>query len=91
MEAACTKSFPPILDYKTEKYVLTKNRKVGVFLRLLHLGILCYIIGWVFLVKKGYQESDSDPHASVITKLKGSSVTKDPGNISKGCGMWQTL
>ncbi|XP_075034661.1 P2X purinoceptor 6 isoform X2 [Mixophyes fleayi] len=77
MEAVCTKSFPPLLDYKTEKYVLTKNRKIGVFHRLLHLGILCYIIGWVFIVKKGYQESDSDLHFAVITKLKGASVTKN--------------
>ncbi|KFV79690.1 P2X purinoceptor 6, partial [Struthio camelus australis] len=37
---------------------------------------------WVFLVKKGYQETDSAPHFSVITKLKGISVTevKDAGN-----------
>ncbi|KAM9330916.1 P2X purinoceptor 6 [Gastrophryne carolinensis] len=76
MEAVCTKSFPPILDYKTEKYVLTRNKKVGVLHRLLHLGILCYVIGWVFIVKKGYQESDSAPQFSIITKLKGSSFTK---------------
>ncbi|XP_068127740.1 P2X purinoceptor 6 isoform X2 [Hyperolius riggenbachi] len=33
--------------------------------------------GWVFIIKRGYQESDCDPHSSVITKIKGSSVTKD--------------
>ncbi|XP_044131773.1 P2X purinoceptor 6 isoform X1 [Bufo gargarizans] len=77
MEAACTKSFPPFLDYKTEKYVLTKNRKIGVFHRLLQLGVLCYIVGWVFIIKKGYQESDNDPHISVITKMKGASVSKN--------------
>uniref|UniRef100_A0A8C5Q214 P2X purinoceptor n=1 Tax=Leptobrachium leishanense TaxID=445787 RepID=A0A8C5Q214_9ANUR len=77
MDAACIKSCPPLLDYKTEKYVLTRNRRVGAFHRLLHLGIFCYTIGWVLVVKKGYQEIDSNPRFSVITKLKGVSVTKD--------------
>ncbi|KAM8961472.1 P2X purinoceptor 6 [Pelodytes ibericus] len=77
MDAACIKSCPPFLDYKTEKYVLTKNRKIGALHRLLHIGILCYIIGWVLVMKKGYQETDLHPYFSVITKLKGISVTKD--------------
>lgn len=33
------------LDYKTEKYVLTRNCWVGVFQRLLQLGVVAYVIG----------------------------------------------
>ncbi|XP_067162855.1 P2X purinoceptor 6 isoform X2 [Apteryx mantelli] len=71
-----------LLDYKTAKFALTRNRRVGLLHRLLQLGVLGYLLGWVFLVKKGYQETDSAPRVSVITKLKGISVTevKDAGN-----------
>ncbi|KAG9339775.1 hypothetical protein JZ751_022441 [Albula glossodonta] len=73
--AGCTNFFLSVFDYKTEKYVIAKNKKVGVLFRLFQLGVLAYIIGWVFLTKKGYQEKDDSIQSSVITKLKGVALT----------------
>uniref|UniRef100_A0A3Q1JLU8 P2X purinoceptor n=1 Tax=Anabas testudineus TaxID=64144 RepID=A0A3Q1JLU8_ANATE len=67
--------FLSLFDYKTEKYIVAKNRKVGLLYRLTQLTILGYIIGWVFLSKKCYQETDEAIQSSVMTKLKGVSVT----------------
>ncbi|GAB1300067.1 P2X purinoceptor 6 [Apodemus speciosus] len=55
---------------------MTRNCWVGVSQRLLQLGVVAYVIGWALLAKKGYQERDLDPQISVITKLKGVSVTQ---------------
>ncbi|XP_065707565.1 P2X purinoceptor 6 [Patagioenas fasciata] len=63
-----------LLDYKTAKFALTRNRRVGLLHRLLQLGVLGYLLGWVLLVRKGYQDTDRAPHAAVVTKLKGAAV-----------------
>ncbi|XP_061074209.1 P2X purinoceptor 5-like [Conger conger] len=67
--------FLSVFDYKTEKYVIAKNKKVGVLYRVVQLAIIGYIIGWVFLKKKGYQDTEESIQTSVITKLKGVSLT----------------
>ncbi|XP_022616967.1 P2X purinoceptor 5-like isoform X2 [Seriola dumerili] len=76
MAGSCLKGrFLSLFDYKTEKYIVAKNKKVGVLYRVIQLSIIGYIIGWVFVSKKGYQETDEAIQSSVITKLKGVSVT----------------
>uniref|UniRef100_A0A4W6CTC5 P2X purinoceptor n=1 Tax=Lates calcarifer TaxID=8187 RepID=A0A4W6CTC5_LATCA len=45
--------FLSLFDYKTEKYIVAKNKRVGILYRLIQLSIIGYIIGWVFLSKKG--------------------------------------
>ncbi|PNI12688.1 P2RX6 isoform 3, partial [Pan troglodytes] len=34
-----------LLDYKTEKYVMTRNWRVGALQRLLQFGIVVYVVG----------------------------------------------
>ena len=34
-----------LLDYKTEKYVMTRNGRVGALQRLLQLGVGVYVVG----------------------------------------------
>ncbi|XP_073473003.1 P2X purinoceptor 5 isoform X1 [Aquarana catesbeiana] len=67
--------FMSLFDYKTEKYVIAKNKKVGILFRVVQLSILAYLVGWVFVTKKGYQDTDTSIQSSVITKLKGVAFT----------------
>ncbi|XP_061559349.1 P2X purinoceptor 1 isoform X2 [Phycodurus eques] len=57
-------------EYETPRQVLVRNRRVGVVCRLIQLGVLAYIIGWVFIYEKGYQSTDTAV-SSVFTKMKG--------------------
>ncbi|KAJ6656593.1 hypothetical protein lerEdw1_003480 [Lerista edwardsae] len=58
-------------NYETPKVIVVKNRNLGVIYRLVQLLILVYFIWYVFIIQKGYQESESGPESSVITKVKG--------------------
>uniref|UniRef100_H0XN94 P2X purinoceptor n=1 Tax=Otolemur garnettii TaxID=30611 RepID=H0XN94_OTOGA len=64
-----------LFDYKTEKYVVAKNKKVGLLYRLVQLIILAYLVIWVFVIKKGYQDVDTSLQSAVVTKVKGVAFT----------------
>ncbi|XP_056451577.1 P2X purinoceptor 1 isoform X1 [Gadus chalcogrammus] len=65
-------------EYETQRQVLVRNRRVGVVCRLIQLGVLGYIIGWVFIYEKGYQSTDTAV-SSVFTKMKGVGYTNRSG------------
>ncbi|KAG7471283.1 hypothetical protein MATL_G00122800 [Megalops atlanticus] len=83
--SGCKGFFLSAFDYKTEKYVIAKNKKVGVLYRVVQLAIIGYLIGWVFLTKKGYQETEESIQSSVITKLKGVTLTN---TTETGLHLW---
>nr|XP_057943766.1 P2X purinoceptor 1 isoform X2 [Doryrhamphus excisus] len=66
-------------EYETPRQVLVRNRRVGVVCRLIQLGVLAYIIGWVFIYEKGYQSTDTAV-SSVFTKMKGVGYTNVTGD-----------
>ncbi|XP_035523120.1 P2X purinoceptor 1 isoform X3 [Morone saxatilis] len=66
-------------EYETPRQVLVRNRRVGVVCRLIQLGVLAYIIGWVFIYEKGYQSSDTAV-SSVFSKMKGVGYTNVSGS-----------
>lgn len=84
MAGACLSFAWTLLDYKTEKFVIAKNKKVGILFRLIQLSVIGYLIGWVFLWKKGYQEKEEVVQSSVITKLKGVDLI----NTTSGPQIW---
>lgn len=55
---------------------LSVNLKLTCFLMLLtNAAACCVLCRWVFVVKKGYQDTDTSLQSSVITKLKGVAFT----------------
>uniref|UniRef100_A0A452QK21 P2X purinoceptor 2 n=1 Tax=Ursus americanus TaxID=9643 RepID=A0A452QK21_URSAM len=58
-------------DYETPKVIVVKNRRLGVVYRAVQLLILLYFVWYVFIVQKSYQDSETGPESSVITKVKG--------------------
>ncbi|NP_001297649.1 P2X purinoceptor 4 isoform 3 [Mus musculus] len=74
MAGCCSVLRAFLFEYDTPRIVLIRSRKVGLMNRVVQLLILAYVIGWVFVWEKGYQETDSVV-SSVTTKAKGVAVT----------------
>ncbi|XP_060026555.1 P2X purinoceptor 2 isoform X1 [Lagenorhynchus albirostris] len=58
-------------DYETPKVIVVKNRRLGIVYRTVQLLILLYFVWYVFIVQKSYQDRETGPESSVITKVKG--------------------
>ncbi|XP_055462142.1 P2X purinoceptor 2 isoform X2 [Psammomys obesus] len=71
---SCWSSF---WDYETPKVIVVRNRPLGFFHRTVQLLILIYFVWYVFLVQKSYQESETGPESSIITKVKGITMSED--------------
>ncbi|XP_015251356.1 PREDICTED: P2X purinoceptor 1 isoform X2 [Cyprinodon variegatus] len=65
-------------EYETPRQVLVRNKRVGLVCRFIQMGVLVYIIGWVFIYEKGYQSTDTAV-SSVFTKMKGVGYTNVSG------------
>ncbi|BFZ18372.1 hypothetical protein BsWGS_21410 [Bradybaena similaris] len=57
-------------EYDTPRIVHIRSKKVGIINRFIQLVIIGYVIGYVIVYKKGYQEFDN-VQSAVTTKLKG--------------------
>uniref|UniRef100_A0A1I8JAE7 ATP receptor n=1 Tax=Macrostomum lignano TaxID=282301 RepID=A0A1I8JAE7_9PLAT len=73
-------------EYETYKIVQINSIKVGIINRVIQLAIISYIIGWVIVYKKGYQEFDNAV-SGVTSKVKGVQYTNFTGS-SIGARIW---
>ncbi|XP_078277264.1 P2X purinoceptor 4b isoform X2 [Rhinoraja longicauda] len=71
----CGLSWEDFLNYETPKVVVVKNRNLGIIYRIIQLVIIMYFVVYVFIIEKSYQERESAPESSVITKVKGIAIT----------------
>nr|XP_023664080.1 P2X purinoceptor 4 isoform X1 [Paramormyrops kingsleyae] len=71
-------------EYSTPKILLIRSRKVGAINRFIQAVIIGYVIGYVCVLKKGYQETDT-VLSSVTTKVKGIALTN---TTAMGLRVW---
>jgi cation transporter protein len=62
--------FNVLLTYSTVKLVKVPHTYIALIHRILQLIILAYIIGYIVLWKKGYQQIQ-EPHGTSVIKVKG--------------------
>uniref|UniRef100_H3BD16 P2X purinoceptor n=1 Tax=Latimeria chalumnae TaxID=7897 RepID=H3BD16_LATCH len=67
-----TEYFLEFWDYETPKVIVVKSRTLGITYRIVQLLIIVYFLWYyVFLTQKAYQDRETGPESSVITKVKG--------------------
>ncbi|XP_030624016.1 P2X purinoceptor 4a [Chanos chanos] len=61
-------------EYFTPKVLVIRSKKVGTINRLTQALVIAYVIGYVCVLKKGYQDTDT-VLSSVTAKVKGIALT----------------
>uniref|UniRef100_A0A3Q1FWS7 P2X purinoceptor n=1 Tax=Acanthochromis polyacanthus TaxID=80966 RepID=A0A3Q1FWS7_9TELE len=63
-----------VFDYETPKTLVIPNIRVGCVFRFTQLLVVLYVVGYVCVVQKAYQDTDS-VISTVTTKVKGFAFT----------------
>ncbi|KAM7018312.1 P2X purinoceptor 4a-like [Tautogolabrus adspersus] len=63
-----------VFDYETNKTLVVTSLGVGCFFRLGQLAVILYAVGYVLMVQKAYQQTDT-VMSTVTTKVKGFAFT----------------
>uniref|UniRef100_A0A8C7ZUD6 P2X purinoceptor n=1 Tax=Oryzias sinensis TaxID=183150 RepID=A0A8C7ZUD6_9TELE len=72
--AGCRGFLHHVFDYETAKTLVIPHFGVGIVFRFTQLLVVLYVVGYVCVVQKGYQETDS-VISTVTTKVKGFAYT----------------
>ncbi|XP_043924599.1 P2X purinoceptor 2-like isoform X2 [Protopterus annectens] len=76
IKKALVQSVSEFWEYETPKVMVVKSRLLGVIYRTVQLLIIMYFVWYVFVIQKAYQDNETGPESSVITKVKGISVSQ---------------
>ncbi|KAJ7387241.1 extracellularly ATP-gated cation channel [Desmophyllum pertusum] len=74
MAGFCKTLSATVFEYDTSKVVHIKSKTIGIINRLVQLTIIFYVLIYVIIYKKGYQDTEK-PYSAVTTKVKGTSTT----------------
>ncbi|KAL0965133.1 hypothetical protein UPYG_G00277220 [Umbra pygmaea] len=70
----CATLWQYFFEYSTPRILVIRSLKVGTLNRITQALVIAYIIGYVCVLKKGYQDTDT-VLSSVTTKVKGIALT----------------
>ncbi|XP_064164074.1 P2X purinoceptor 4a isoform X2 [Anguilla rostrata] len=73
-KGCCASICQSFFEYETPKILVIRSKRVGTVNRLIQAVIIAYVIGYVCVLKRGYQDTDS-VISSVTTKVKGVALT----------------
>ncbi|KAK7933297.1 hypothetical protein WMY93_004193 [Mugilogobius chulae] len=82
----CQETLHYIFDYETPKTLVIPSLRVGCVFRFTQLLVVLYVVVYVCVIQKAYQDTDS-VLSTVTTKVKGFALTNESGQEPR---FWDT-